>query len=269
MRTALMVLVVGLSSGVSSGQDASDIPRLTKELTAAKLEFGKKKATAKDVALKQFDRVITGVNNGPGAATVKVALIKEWEQKKLRFNQEGEWPGDEDLLGAGATYGTALSKAYVPVTAIYEKLVKAYGSANDRDGASKIVDDKTTFEKQHFFGRDRFVTGSKYHGSRYGGKDAIPFHLNIGKMTGNVFEGTVHVNVQIANHPVFEVKGVVEGLRITCQTTKVVQGKAQGFTFDGYILGENAVLAITPAGKSTNAMAVVKLINPPKEPKKK
>jgi hypothetical protein len=269
MRTALSALVVALSSGFALGQDAADIPRLTRELTAAKLEFGKKKAVAKDVALKQFDRAINALNNGPGAATVKLALIKEWEQKKLRFNQEGEWPGDEDLLGAGATYGAALSKAYVPVSAVYEKLVKAYGTVNDRDGATKIVDDKVAFEKQHFFGRERFVDGSKYRGSRYGGKDAIPFHLNVGKMTGNVFEGTVHQNVQVVNHPVFEVKGVVEGLRVTCQTTKVVQGRAQGFSFDGYILGENLVLVITPAGKASNATAVVKLSNPPKDPKKK
>lgn len=64
----------------------------------------------------------------------------------------------------------------------------------------------------------------------------------------------MHQNPGVAGHPIFEVRGIIDGTHITqCQTTRIVRGKPRLTSFDGYIIGDKILMAVGELGPQGGA----------------
>jgi hypothetical protein len=213
------------------------------EVDVARQTFGQEILRAREITLKRFDVVAQQIHKNPRlTASVRLSLIKELKQHKERFAEDGTWPDNPQLAAEALQYAGRLYKAYLPVAKVYERQIDSHMKAGDIASAEKCMQQRARLEET--IRGDSFRVGSKWHGSRGDLGGSSLFTLEVKKLTDTVFEAEAHHNPGVPGHPIFEIRGVLSGNRLGCDTSRLIRGKGQMLKFDGFIIGNKMVLAV-------------------------
>jgi hypothetical protein len=257
--TAVLALVFFAS--LAPAQNRNEADRESSELNRLKSQFVEEKQKARDAASAKFDALIKSVAQRTKLKpSERVSLAKKWTDEKGRFLKDEEISPEADLAGIGLQYGLKVSEKYGPLSKKYNDLINVALLRGEMKAADDLRAAKQQFEEQHLPGRRAFVRGAHWEGSRYDGRNAVTIHLWVHELTGDVFKGRAAQNTSVGGHPVYEIQGSIDGLKVKIVSTKQIQGQARALVFDGVILGKTIFLAIgglSANGQAVNGFAVV------------
>ena len=109
--------------------------------------------------------------------------------------------------------------------------------------AEKYGDRKREYEKEKL-GTYRLLDGTKWRGTLTNGKTSTLFHLNIGKIEGNILEGRIHIDPHRQGHPIQDIRGKILGNVIDAETTNQIQGKNRPRQMRAVLMGNKIIMAI-------------------------
>jgi hypothetical protein len=252
-----MIRVLGVVTALIAGSvvcaEDPAIKALRNEVDTQVRAFDQEMSKAREASLKRFDAVIQKIQqNSRIPAATRASEMEELKRHRARFEKDGAWPDNTALINDAATYAARINKSYAPVARAFEKAIDACLKANDNEGVQSFTQAKAKVDER--VRGDRFRAGSKWQGSRSGPKGSTLFTVHVKKVNDAVFEGEAHHNPGVAGHPIFEIKGEVNGNRIRCVTTRVIRGGAQALQFDGYILQDKILMGVGGVGGDGKAM---------------
>ena len=213
-------------------------------LVAAVKKFGQDKAKLKADVLTQFDKISARLMRQPGlSAAAKQSLKAKWAGEKRAFAERDELSADSDLIELALVYGVKVSNAYAPISRRYEAMTAAAQKAGDDDAAVKLLARRAKYEASALPGAREFVNGSKWNGRRYAGKGSgVPAVLVVNKLEGSVGKSFYAQDMQFVNHPAFDIRFEIDGMRVKGGSIKARQGGLRAMEFAGVVVGKTLIL---------------------------
>ncbi|MBX9578718.1 MAG: hypothetical protein K2X87_00275 [Gemmataceae bacterium] len=217
------------AAGLAVAAVAADPPAAgEKALQDQSTRFQEAKRRADEKAAKAFEAV---VDKARTSRKVNEAARQDWIDKcvaaKSEYERTGRWPRDPGLglEDDEWQYVLAQAKAYEPLAKEYTRQVKAAREAKDDGEVARLLAAKGKQADVAFPGRAGFAAGSKWSGLAVGAKGGrTTVDLRVTAVNNASFEGVVVVNPQLANHPIYEVSGTVEGNKLHFFKGRQVQG---------------------------------------------
>jgi hypothetical protein len=260
----LLAAAVGLAlAGPAEAAAQNRIDKLVDDLEAEKARFVKDKEAAKQRVLSQFDTLIRKVVNSPKLkAADRLSLADRLRSEREAFAKTEDLPENSDVVEFGWAYGTTLVRKYHALSQKFDQAISACIRDGDRKRAEKIKADKEKFDDEHFPGRKHFAAGAQFAGSRYTGTSAALFRFGVSELRGGVFKARAEQNLQVGGHPISDIGGSLDGIHVTCNSLKNIQGGMSLARCEGVLLGETLILElITVAprtGQATKSYAVLR-----------
>ncbi|MBL8825055.1 MAG: hypothetical protein JNJ77_20875 [Planctomycetia bacterium] len=219
------------------------------QLEKLKREYNQARAQAREQAIKTFDQMINQVRKANMSGSARTSLMTKLTQDKQYFIDTGSWPENDDLAAAAFDYSRLINAKSVPLMKEYEQRIDQLLKANDLPGAQTITKEKENFERE-LPGMAEFTGGTKWEGTRSGptGKNSR-MRLDVHKKTGTTFDGHIHLDPGVANHPVVQVRGTITGNYVEIVTVKMINGANRNLLFSGYVYGNKLIMKI--GGRST------------------
>lgn len=232
--------------------DGPAVVDLQKRLADEKAKFKAAKPGIDNQLKQDLDTTIHAAKSQRGDAATKLKIVQRLEGSAQEFRQSHTLPEDDEFVSAVFRYADRINKARKPVRAVFDQLSKEALQQNDTARMKKITDDKEEFD-QGLGLRGQFVGGKHWHGTRFhgGNNDAISF--NVGAFDGTTFDGHLHINRNVAGHPVLKIKGRLDGIKVLWDTVQVVEGKTRALSGEAYLV--NKVMIGAVGGINTNGTA--------------
>jgi hypothetical protein len=204
-----------------------------------KRQFTAARERASAALVGRFDTALKQVrNNTRWPADMRRDKVKKITDEKSGFTANGNLPQSDDMLGALLEYQEALYKSYSRVAKSYEQLFNLYSvKLKDESRAEALAAEKEEFD-QKIRGQARFAAAN-WLGIQQGGNN-IPFVLNVEGVEGNSIKGRI-VQDRYPNETVFKMEGLLSGNRVQLKSTQVLQGRARGLVFTGYVMDNRIV----------------------------
>jgi hypothetical protein len=235
---ALFVLAIRVSA-----QTLGDRELERKQLDRLESQFLKEQKLARDAAAARFDALIAAVSRNPNlSGSERVSNSKIWAEEKELFVKYEQLSPRADLAELGLEYGLRVNAEYRPLAEKYEQLITAATRRKDMKIADELLTAKQKFDTANLPGRREFAAGTVWEGQRHGLAATVPFRLAIRDLTGSVFRGRVEVNFHVTGHPIFEIRGTIDGTRLQLTSTEQLQGRREQVSFDGVTLGKTILL---------------------------
>jgi hypothetical protein len=266
------LLFVSLASLAPAQNPATLETRLREQITL----FEKSKRKADEKAAQAFEKVINGIRKNPKLTEeIRQELLTKCYSAREQFERDRSWPVDRSLglLDDEFDYVESLAKAFEPVSAGFERTIRAYRTANDEASAARLLAEKLDLVKSNFISRAGFANGNSWVGERTGPKGGTtPIRLNLKTVKDATFEGVIHQSPQVKGHPIYEVTGLLDGNRVIFHSSKQVQGKQLNLTFSGFLSTDRLFLYVGGKGSGgapVNDRAILDKVEPPKKKKGK
>jgi hypothetical protein len=256
----LALCLVAPAANHALAQDKRD--KQTAQMEKLKAKFVKDKEAAKQKVLNQFDSLIQKAATSKALkAADGLSLAENLRAERKVFAEKEDVPENTAVLTAGWQYGTAVVKAYKPVSDDFDQVMRAYIKAGKTDEAEKIKADKEKFDDEHLPGRKHFTGGAAWNGTQYEGTNGTLFRFQVTELQGSLFKARVEKNLQVGGHPIFDVGGSLDGILIQCKSLIPVQGNVRLAQCNGIVLGQTILLELTtvpPKGRATTSYAVLR-----------
>lgn len=212
---------------------------LAQQFEQSKRQFLAARDKANEALVGRFDALIKQTKgNRRLPAEVRQAKISTITDERSAFRANGTLPNSDEMLGPLLEHQGAIYKAYGHVAKFYEQLFNMYSVTLKDDGrAQKLAADKGEFD--HKARGNTVFTRGNWQGNQRGA-DNIPFALSVESLEGNSVKGRIVQN-RWPGETVFKMEGLLSGNRILLNSTQVVQGRARGLIFTGYVM-ENRIV---------------------------
>src|SRR5262249_41204858 len=142
-----------------------------------------------------------------------------------RFAEREELPENADLLAVTWEYATTVAKSYESLAKGYDRAMYACLEAGQVEWAEGLWAERERVDDRALPGRRRFTGGSNWQGCQYdaaGG--ATPYRFHVTELRGGRLKARIEQNTQTVGHSIFEVSGLLDGIRFDCGDIKPVQG---------------------------------------------
>ncbi len=222
------------------------IEKLKKDLDIAKQRYANAQVIARNTFLNAFVKTKKAIgNNRSIQASVRSNLISTIEEERRVFENSGELPVSDMMLGDLWDYLLKVHRAMAPVLVLYNKLIEAHLSDGEQSG--ELTGELERFE-QSLPGRKSFQPQTNWKGARTGADGAsVNVDFWVGKFDGKTFKGTIWMdrgNVEM------RVAGTIDGSYLDLENTQMIKGPARRLRFQGFALGDRMILSIS--GIATN-----------------
>lgn len=212
------------------------VTALKDRLATAKTRFAADHQRLKDQMTTEMETAIRKVRTVPGDPTAKARIVMRLQNTLEQYRKNGDIPDNDEFLQPVFRYAIGLHKAQVPVRAIHLELCKIALQQNDKAVLAEATRAKEEFERS--LGLNSFFeSGRDWSGTRMTAKSSEVIRLRVGQFDGTTFDANLHLNHQVAGHPILKVKGRLDGIKIGWQTVQVVQGKGRLVNGEAYLVG--------------------------------
>jgi hypothetical protein len=237
---ASLVLV---SCACAAAQPPTAHEQNLKQLAKLESEFLKDQQAAKQTAAKRFDALLAEITKNPNiAGSERASLIRRWTDEKERFLKYDELRPDADLAELAIQYGFQVSDQYRPLGKKYDLLIGEALRRGENKPADEMLTAKGRFEREHLNGRQEFTAKTVWEGTRQNRNNTIPFRLAVDNRTGDVFQGQIDINGPVTGHPIFEIRGTIDGARLQISTARQRQGAPEQLDLEGVVIGRSMFL---------------------------
>lgn len=201
--------------------------------------FEKQKTAADKAALQAFEKLVKNVKADTKIKeAVRQELLEKLSTARSDFQKVGRWPNNAawELVDDEFTYNKRLGDALTPLSTEYERLIKLYRAKDDDAAVKRLLADRQKLIDANFRGQDGFKAGTVWKGQRVGPKgNTVVLHMKLNEVKEATFEGVINQNPGVANHPIYEVNGVLEGNKLVFRNAKMVRGEGRAVEFSGYL----------------------------------
>lgn len=243
LRLALAVFLMAALTRTQA-QDFDSIRKVEQDLVTQKERFKDAVEKQKKIALAAFDREINAVKSSQAKAGVRVEVIDRYQKAKDRFAADGTWPDGDDFLKVHLDFAMGVQRAYGPLSNSYNKLIDLCLKAKNVDAAKVYQKAKAEFDDQ-LPGRKNVHKGARYGGTKFSSvsKTVVPIKLVITSEDDSTFTARFESNMSKPGHLIFEFKGTIDGIQVTMQPSKAIQGHLPTSAFVGYVTGDKILVS--------------------------
>lgn len=243
-------------------QSDPNLPSLAQKLDDAARHFDEARGKAKATALANFDKMIGQVKSGKMPATVKADKLTELTRAKKQFEDNGAFPAESEYANLQLKYYLELNKSYRALSRLHDQLMEAALKNKDEPLRIRLQERRRTLDAQ-LPGAGSFTAGSQWFGtlSLTAGTN-LKFNVHVDKLTGSVFHASVGNTTNVATHPKYLVEGVLDGLAVKFNATKIVQGDTTSAVFNGILAGNRMIGTldqVTSKGKHASGTVTLNL----------
>ena len=213
--------------------------------------FEKRTAAAKAGLLKDTDQVLENIRRTRAEPALVERHLREVKAQKEKFQQSGDLPTHDDLLGPVFTYLNNLQAARVELNRAYKEETDEARRQRDDRRLTLLVKEKAAFDAKVAKG-EQFATKSTWKGSRYFRTGSSDVHVNLGKAEDGTLRGTFWQDTDTTKKFGLGVEGVIDGHAVRFKTAKVLDGKKRIYNFSGYVFQNRMILQVSgvePSGK--------------------
>lgn len=260
---ALMFAPAALWSTESArAQLDPNLTSLMQKLDDATRHFSEARGKAKAAASANFDKLIAQVKSGKMPATVKADKLTEVIKAKKQFQDDGTFLPESEYAQLQLKYYLEINKSYRALSKLHYQLMDAALKSKDEPLRMSLQERRRTLDAQ-LPGAGAFVAGSQWFGtlSLTTGTN-LKFNLHVDKLTGSVFHASVGNTTTVATHPKYLVEGVLDGVAVKFNATKIMQGDTTSAVFNGILAGNRMIGTldqVTARGKHTSGIVNLSL----------